>query len=290
MITKATLTLIFLLGLGWGTQAQRMLVKEEETIKRMLAFERTADPLLILHNIEGSVSIEAYDGSIVEMEARQMLSAKSERYLQQAKEEVKLISRVEGDVIVIYPETPDTRAQLEGRELNYSINRRDEDYRFRYDFTLRVPRNISLRASTINDGAVQVRNVQGKEMYLNNVNGAINAENVDGLKEVNTVNGAIQISLAEQPEEQVHFKTINGEINVLLPENLKADVRFKSMNGDLFTNYEDVKIAPSIEKDSDGRGQKQTYRLDKSTVMKINGGGPQLDFEVLNGNVYVKKY
>lgn len=290
MNTKATLTLIFLLGFGWAAIAQRMPVKEETVIRRTLNFESTADPLLILHNIEGNVSIEAYDGSTVEVEARQVLSAKNERYLQKAKEEVKLTSRVEGNIIMIYPETPETKAKLEGRKLSYNINRRDEDYRFHYDFSLRVPRDISLRASTINDGVVHVRNVQGKEMYLHNVNGAIKAENVEGLKEVNTVNGAIQIRLAAQPEEQVLFKTVNGEINILLPEDLKADVRFKSMNGDLFTNYEDATIAPSIEKASDGRGQKNTYRLDKSTVMKINGGGPQMEFEVLNGNVYVKKY
>jgi len=290
MITKATLTLIFLLSLGWVAMAQKMPFKEEESIRRSLKFESQADPLLIVHNIEGNVRIEAYDGSTVEMEAQQILGAKSQRNLEQAKNEVKLISWVEGDIIMIYPETPETKARLEGRKLSYSVHRRDEDYRFYYDFTLRVPRNISIRASTINDGEVNVRRVQGKAIHLNNVNGAIKAEDVSGLKEVNTVNGAIEVSLAGQPKEQINFKTVNGEITVLMPNDTEADVRFRSMNGDLFTNYEDVKIGPSIEKASNGSGMKKMYRLDKSTVMKINGGGQLLDFEVLNGNVYVKKY
>ena len=290
MTTKSTLILFFLLSFGWIAQAQKMPVKEEETIRRTLTFKNTDDPLLTLHNIEGNVNIEAYDGKTVEMEARQVLSAKSKQDMLSAREEVKLVSRVEGDIILIYPETPETKARLDGRDLNYSINRRNEDYRFHYDFTIRIPQNISLKASTINDGEVFLKNVSGKEIYLSNVNGAIKAENISGLVEASTVNGEITISIAKQPERKTHFHTVNGEINVMLPEDLKADVRFKSMNGDLFTDYENVKVGPSIEKASEGRGLKKTYRIDKSALMKVNGGGPLLDFEVLNGNVYVKKY
>ena len=290
MTTKATLTLIFLLSFGWLVMAQKMPVKQEETIRRTLSFESTNDPLLILHNVEGDVRIEAHEGDKVELEARQLLSARSQRRLEQAQEEVKLISRVKDDIIMIYPETPETKAELENRKLSYSINRRNEDYRFHYDFTLRVPQNISIRASTINDGEVNVRNVQAQSISLSNINGAIKAEGVSGLKKVNTVNGAIQVSLAGQPTEQACFNTVNGKITVLMPKNVQADVRFKSMNGELFTDYEDVTIGPSIEKTNNGQGQKARYSLDKSTVMKINGGGPLLNFEVLNGNVYVKKY
>jgi len=290
MNTKSTLTLIFLLGFGWVSQAQKMPVQEEETIRRSLSFGSTDDPLLVLHNVEGNVYIEAYDGNTIEMEARQILSAKRQSDLQQAKKEVKLVTRAENDIILIYPETPETKAELKGRTLSYSMNRRDEDYRFHYDFTVRVPHNISLRASTINDGEVKIHGVRGKALHLSNVNGAIIADDVSGLQEVTTVNGPIQISVAQQPTQDARFKTVNGKITLLLPEDLEADVRFKGMNGDLFTNYEDVKIGPSVEKASNGRGSKKTYRLNKSTLMQINGGGPMLDFEVLNGNVYVKKY
>jgi DUF4097 and DUF4098 domain-containing protein YvlB len=287
---KSTLTLIFLLSMGWVVQAQKMSEKEVSTIRRSLSFESSSAPLLILHNVEGNVSIEGYDGSTVEVEARQVLSAKNERYLQQAKDEVKLVSRVEGDIILLYPETPDVKAALKDRQLSYSINRQDEDYRFHYDFVVRIPREISLQASTINDGEVHIRNISGSDIKLSNINGAIRAESVNGLTSVSTINGAIKVDYAGQPGQEARFKTINGEITVHLPEDLKADVRFRSMNGELFTNYEDVTIGPSVEEASSGKGPKKTYRLDKSTKVRINGGGPLLDFEVLNGNVYVKKY
>lgn len=286
---KATLTLILLLSFGLLVQAQKMPYKDESTIRRSLSFEGSTDPLLILHNVEGDVSIEGYDGKTVEVEIRQLLSAKSERYLQQAREEVKLISRIENGIILIYPENPDVKADLKGRKLHYNINRRDEDYRFHFDFTVRVPRNTSLQASTINDGEVHVSHVAGDDVRLSNVNGALKAEQVSGLTAASTINGPISITYSDQLMRDARIHTINGDITVLLPPDLKADVRFKSMNGDLFTNFEDVQVGPSVEEASSDKGKKATYRLDKSTRMQINGGGPLLDFEVLNGNVYLKK-
>ncbi|WPP49314.1 DUF4097 family beta strand repeat-containing protein [Catalinimonas niigatensis] len=284
----AFIALFMLCGLYAYTQ--KMRVEEEETIKRSLSFEQQTDRLLILKNISGSVEIEGYDGNTVELEAIQVLKGKDQEALEHAKEEVRLVTRVEGDIILIYPEDPDVKAELRGRRFHYHVNHHDPDYHSHYDFKLRVPRNISLQASTVNDGNVTVRNVEGKDIQLHNVNGDVTAEQISGLTEANTVNGEIEVSYTQKPTVDAEFHTINGDINVICPANLNADVRFKSMNGDLYTNYEDVQTKPGIEQASSEQGNKKMYRLDKSTVLQINNGGPVLDFNVLNGNVYVKKY
>ncbi len=284
-----------LLCCGLLTYAQKMRVQEEENITRSLSFEQDADRLLILKNISGNVEIEGYDGNTVELQARQILKGRDADALQYAKAEVSLISRVEGDIILIYPVDPDTKADLRGRRLHYNVNHDDPDYQSHYDLKLRVPRNISVDASTVNDGKVTINHVEGKDIQLHNVNGDITAEKVSGLTIANTVNGEIAVSYTQKPRLDAEFNTINGDITVTCPADLDADVRFKSINGDLYTNYENVQTKPGIEQASSEKGShsgpaQKMYRLDKSTTLQINNGGPLLDFNVLNGNVYVKKY
>ncbi|MEK6481374.1 DUF4097 family beta strand repeat-containing protein [Catalinimonas sp. 4WD22] len=287
---KKIAIIALLMVCGLYAYAQKMRVQEEENIKKSLSFEQNDDRLLILKNISGSIDIEGYDGNTVELEARQLLKGKDQNALQIAKDEVQLITRVEGDIILIYPKDPNVIAELRGRRLHINTYHVDPDYHSHYDFKLRVPRNISLDISTVNDGNVTVRNVEGKDIQLHNVNGDVTAKQISGLTEANTVNGEIEVSYTQKPTADAEFHTINGDINVICPANLNADVRFKSMNGDLYTNYEDVQTKPGIEQASSERGDKKMYRLDKSTVLQINKGGPLLDFNVLNGNVYVKKY
>jgi DUF4097 and DUF4098 domain-containing protein YvlB len=287
---KRTVITALLMACGLYSYAQKMRVQEEETIKRSLSFEQNTDRLLILKNISGSVEIEGYDGNTVELEARQVFKGRDQEALEHAKDEVRLITRVEGDIILVYPEDPDVKAELRGRRFHYHVNRHDPDYHSHYDFKLRVPHNISLEASTVNEGDVMVSNIEGKNIELHNVNGAVTAEKVSGLTVARTVNGDVEVSYTQKPTQEAEFHTINGNITVMCPEDLSADVRFKSMNGDLYTNYEDVQTKPGIEQASSEQGSKKMYRLDKSTILQINEGGPVLDFNVLNGNVYVKKY
>jgi len=286
---KTTLTLV-LLHITLLAQAQRMQVEDEQMFQRRLEFaQHSEDHLLILKNINGNVRVEGYNGDAVELEARQLLSARNQTSLQRAQEEVRLVCRTEGDIILIYPETPDVKAELRNRKLHYQMNQDDDDYQFHYDLVLRVPQRTSLDASTVNNGEVLVRKLSGKSIEIANVNGNVSAEEVSGLASASTVNGAVNVSYARVPEREAQFRTINGDITVALPPDADADVRFKSMNGDLYTDFDNLQARPAMAPANRKQGAKTTYRLDASTRLQINEGGPLLNFETLNGNVYVKK-
>lgn len=290
MATKSTLILFLLLGFGGFTLAQSISARKENEFQRELRFKSNTAPLVVVRNVAGNVRVEGHDGNTVILEARETLSAKSDRKLEDATNEVRLVTKVVDDVILIYPQTPDTEAHLKGRTLDYKIDRCNDSYRFRYDLFIRVPRQVSLDASTVNDGEVYAKDVNGDKILLSNVNGAVRAEDIPGLEKASNINGPISISYASQPNRDASFNTVNGKIEVRLPQDLQANVHFKSTNGDLYTDYENVSIGPRYTKSNRKRGQHTTYKLDQATVMKINGGGPTLDFDVLNGNVYVKKY
>jgi len=287
---KKIILLALLFSAGLYAYAQKMKLEEKKTIERNLNFEQKGgNPLLILKNVSGNLSIEGYEGETIVLEARQILKAQDEEAMRYAHENVKLVSRTEGDLILIYPEDPDVKAELRGRRLHYHINRHDAYYDFHYDIRLRVPNDISLEASTINNGGVMVKNIEAESIVLHNVNGGINAEQVSGLNTARTVNGPIDIRYLQSPDKDAEYHTVNGDIRVSFPDEIKANVRFKSMHGDLYTNYENIEYQPEVQASTE-KGSKKIYRLDKSTTLKINGGGPLLDFNVLNGNVYVKKY
>jgi DUF4097 and DUF4098 domain-containing protein YvlB len=99
----------------------------------------------------------------------------------------------------------------------------------------------------------------------------------------------IDHTVADKP---MSFSTLNGDIDVTLPADTKATFRMKSDNGEIWTDFE-VKLTPNAAKpqveDSRSSGGKYKVKMDKATVGTINGGGPEMSFKTLNGNIFVRQ-
>ena len=282
LLTVASLTLDYVPLFGQS---------QEEEITRTLQFTQPGeDNVLILKNISGDVQVVGYEGDEIRMTVQKKVRADSQKELARAQEELQLVAEVDDNVAWIYLEAPFIKASRRGDDLNYQVNRHDDDYHFRFDFTVEVPTQTSLQVSTINEGTVSVENVAAQQITVNNINGPVQCTNISGTTQARTINGEIDITYAEAPTEESSYRTINGEINVRFPEDLSADVRFKSMNGDLFTDFPEVAYLPAQAQTNQDRSEsKTTYRIDKSTQVRIGDGGPQLSFEVLNGSVYLRQ-
>ena len=262
-----------------------------EEIKRTLQFAQAdSDNMLILKNISGDVRVVGYDGDELRLTVQKKVRADNQEDLARAQEEVQLVTDVDSGVAWVYLEAPFIKTKRKGRDLHFQMRRDDDDYHFRFDFTVEVPRQTNLRVGTINEGEVSVENIDAQKIEVNNINGPIRCASISGTTRAQTINGEIDITYAEAPTEKCSYQTINGEITVRFPEDLSADVRFKSMHGDLFTDFPNVAYLPAqVQTDQSQSGQKTTYRIDKSTQVRIGDGGPRLDFEVLNGSVYLRQ-
>ena len=85
--------------------------------------------------------------------------------------------------------------------------------------------------------------------------------------------------------------TQETKIDVTLPAGTKAKVKMKSDNGDIFTDF-DIKIEPTsqqpVAEGGEGKG-KYRLRFDRALMRSINGGGPEMQFTTLNGNIYIRQ-
>jgi len=263
-----------------------------ETITRSLQFSETnTSNELWLKNIQGDITVVGYDGKTVEISVEKTIEARTQATLQQGIEEIQLATKLDSTFMLVYMDAPFIDAHRKGNHLHYRSDRdyHDHKYEYRMDFTVRVPKTMSLRVSTVNEGTVTIENIRTQRIEARNVNGAIQATDISGATSAVTVNGDVDISFVESPTEDSRFKTINGDITLLMPDNLSADVSFKSMNGDFYTNFEQIDYLPAKVSSAKKNGSKRTtYRIDRSTQIRVGQGGPKVETETLNGEVYLK--
>lgn len=246
---------------------------------------------LVIYNINGFVKIEGAATDEVNFDVHKRLTAKTQDVLDAGKKEFKLVFEQTGDTIMAYIAEPfDSRPN---RDVGRRNNWRDRDdrrieYDYTLDFTVKVPRAMNVRVSTVNRGDVTVRDVDGA-LRVRNVNGAIALTNVRGATDAHTINGNVDANYLASPPDASAYYTLNGNIRVNYPASLSADLQFKTFQGAFYTDFSDAEILPvQVVKTQENRGDKTVYKLNKTTAIRVGSGGKVLRFETFNGNVYIK--
>lgn len=258
------------------------LSKETITINKTYELESPKDMVVVIDNIFGNVSVEPSDDNKVYLTLDIMISAGTESLMQKAKSELELGELFAHDSLVFYTKAPFIERQNWGNNWGYDM--RDEPrYSFKYQYTLKVPKDVILDARTVNKGGVYIKDIGTVKAC--NINGSIEIKNVNQVLEASTVNGDVTINFLENPKNSIDFNTVNGDFNLELPKSLNAKVFFDSMNGDLFTVFDYQKLSPKVEK-SEKNG---AFKIGTKTGVEIGNGGPELSFKSINGNVYLKK-
>ncbi|TGE28789.1 DUF4097 family beta strand repeat-containing protein [Hymenobacter metallicola] len=280
-------SLIALLVLLSSCQATAQNREFKEQISKEFTLTGAADrSVLAIYNIDGNVSVQGTTGNKVVVEVTRIIRADDEQTLEQGKKEAVLGLYQRNDSVVAYMAGPfDTRPRRNGR----NINHRDIDYHYTFHYVVKVPNQMNLDVSTINNGAVTVREVSGK-LRAHNINGAVTLTNVQGTTDARTINGPLEASYLSSPPGPCTYSTINGDIKVTYPSDLGADVRFKSMHGELLTDFPNVESLPVQvvqNKESTTGGTK--YKLSKGTAVRLGKGGHDFRFETLNGDVTIKR-
>ncbi len=155
---------------------------------------------------------------------------------------------------------------------------------------VRVPRDVALNLQCVNGGQLKVTGVSG-DLELSNTNGNVSATNVSGSVLAHSLNGKVVVSLDRiTADKPMSFSTLNGDIDVTLPAGTRATLRLKSDNGEIFTDFE-MRLNPTASQPTvdETRGKSGRYRgkMEKAMVGSINGGGPDMTFKTLNGNIFV---
>lgn len=159
------------------------------------------------------------------------------------------------------------------------------------DFEIKVPKNFSLKISTINNGDIYVENVNGV-MDVSNKNGKVTLKNISGSVSADTLNGDLVVDFTKVTPESMAFSNLNGDIDVTFPKTIKANIRIKSDRGEVFTDF-DLKTKPEKAKvgvrgKSEDGGNVYRVKVEKWITGTINGGGPEILFKNFHGDVIIR--
>jgi len=239
---------------------------------------------VVLENVNGNISVETWDRDRVELHLTKTIKASDRQHAEQAMQafQVDIESTPERlRVEVRKPEGSDgIFAWLRGAQVQYSAA-----------FVLKVPRQVDLRATTVN-GRVDVADVDG-ELGVETVNGKIVLDRVAGRIDVSTVNGSVHVADARGA---VSAETVNGGISVEMTRvSDDADMRFSTVNGGVH-----LSLPPDVHARLDARTTNGGISTDfpvevhgkwhsKSVDADLNGGGGRLEVRSTNGGIKIEK-
>ena len=112
-------------------------------------------------------------------------------------------------------------------------------------------------------------------------------KNISGATSACTINGSVDLDYSGNPAGDSKYYTLNGDINANFQKGLAALLAFKSFNGEFYSSVDDITpMAVKVEKYEKGEGIH--YKVNGNRY-KVRQGGPLLDFETFNGDVYLKE-
>ncbi len=244
-----------------GSAGCELMVAGRPRFSASDTWERTYDlgdsPSVSIANTNGAVTVEGHDGTRVEVRAERTVKAGSEEGARQLLSATTIAEEVDGTSLSLTTTRPSS----------FSIGQQAE---VRYD--VRVPRNASLTLRTTN-GSLTIEAVRGV-VDLETVNGRVRGSALGQVRRAETVNGSVDLTLDRVPAEGARFETVNGSVELTFPAGLAANLTVRTVNGRI-----SVDGFTDVDEDEDRR-----RRFDG----RLNGGGPSLSIETVNGSVTVR--
>jgi DUF4097 and DUF4098 domain-containing protein YvlB len=258
-------------------------IAEAVTLKE--AFDRSV-PLrpgaeVRLANVNGGVTVEAWDRDEVRVQAEKRVKAGSAAVAQKIMGQVRI----------------DVAQDAKGLRIETRLPRRENgffDWLFGNDasmsvtYHVHVPRRAGLNVESVNggltvtgtrgkarmettNGGIDLTDIQG-DLELTTVNGGINVRRSSGALRAETTNGSIEAELSDFPDgSDLRLETTNGHVSLRLPRDARLSIDAATTNGRVQSDF-------TVE---GGQPGKHSLRGD------INGGGGKLYVRTTNGGIEI---
>jgi hypothetical protein len=219
---------------------------------RQQRFAMTGGELHIDVGANGSVQVDAYEGSEVRVTARVVTRSRNEAGARDLAGRIEV--RAGGDAI---------RA-TGPRSLNNES--------WTVSVRVLVPAGVAVDARTTN-GRIDVNGTNGA-VRLRTTNGSITASDVGSRVDIATTNGTVRITLAPGVTsiEGVRVRTTNGSVHLAVPDRISARLELSTTNGGIHT---DIPITV----------QGRVNRRQVSAV--LGNGGPEINIGTTNGTIRI---
>ena len=140
--------------------AQEKTFKEE--VKQNIPVQNISESRVLVRNINGSITLEAYSGNEVVVEATKEIWARTDSKLEQGKTELQLKAYMIDNTVVIRPDSPYINWDDVKMEYQWCNNNNSPEYSHNLDIRVKVPSKIIVDVSAINHGEVLVKTTRGR--------------------------------------------------------------------------------------------------------------------------------
>ncbi len=283
LITSLIFTVSCQAGSNWK-------FKDHETIQTSYQFkQQTNENTLYVHNINGFVEIEGYDGDTVQVDIDKTLLAKSEKNLQVAKKEAWFKVVNENNEIHMFMKTPYSKLELKEGKLHFQENNNTQKYQYKMNYKIKVPRHTNLNILAVNDGYININNIQAQLIYAKNINGEIELNKVSGEMEIMTVNGDIALTYLDENIQNGRFKSVNGTFNIHFTKKPDLEISYKTLNGHLYTAFDPTDVSSVVQQQYKGKKHGIKYKVKRKKVVTIGNGTHKFYFKTINGDINIAK-
>jgi DUF4097 and DUF4098 domain-containing protein YvlB len=242
-------------SLGEPTAVRSSTADESESFSQ--TYPLNANGRLNISNVNGSITVEAWDRNEVKLE-----------YVKTADSKERL-----ADVEVRIDSRPDY-ITIETDYDNWKRDKNSSGWKFsgklEVEFRLWVPRGAMLNEVETVNGSVDVSNFNNFTK-VSAVNGSVNARNIRGTARLSTVNGEVHADFDRlETGSKISLDTVNGRVNLVIPSDSNATLKADSLNGSITNDFGlPVRKGKYVGRDMYGRLAGGDVQIKLSSV---NGG------------------
>jgi len=236
-------------------------------------------PSLEIRNIWGDVRVLPGPDGEITLAAREHRSAPSQDLFERSLEVLNLDIEADGNHVSVV---------VGGREERWYHQDPCRSCRAEFQFEVRVPAHTQVKATTVNDGRVEIAGIRGR-ITAGNINGPVSVSGADDCESVQSINGDVTLGFRTAPSADCQIETINGDIRVLVPASAGLDVALNLGNGHMTTGFPVDPVALPARVEHTQKDGRHLYRIEQPAGVRLAGGGPKFSIASMNGDLHIEK-
>ena len=210
-------------------------------------------------NVNGSITIEAWDKDEVKLEATKTADSK------ESLADVEIQVNATADSFSV---EADYKSWKWNDKRNESRSRRLE-----VDFKLWVPRAAVLNEIETVNGSATVANFTNVTK-ISAVNGNVTAVNLRGAAHLSTVNGTVTADFDRvDGASRIDLSTVNGTVSLIVPSDVNATIKADSLNGNITNDF--------------GLPVRKGQYVGRDLYGKVGSGEAQIKLNSVNGKLSI---
>lgn len=243
-----------------GVPVVRALSGSDEIEKFEQTYPLSKNGNVSVSNVNGSITIEAWDREEVRLEATKIADSKD------------TLADVE---IRVQSSSNSFNVEADYRNSKWNDKRNEGVRKLEVQFRLSVPRGAVLDEIETVNGSVTVSNF-ANSTKVSAVNGNVSATNLRGTASLSTVNGEVNADFDRVDDgTRIDLSTVNGQVNLTLPSDVNATVKADSLNGNISNDF--------------GLPVRKGQYVGRDLYGRIGSGGTQIKLSSVNGNLSIAK-